>query len=90
MDARTTKVGMTSMINNDTQPVQNTELKDKIEVSYDKKTLIPNYTLETLVNRLTMICIKRYSDISREGRRKCREAAVKTSKGHWEDYYGRF
>lgn len=59
------------------------ELTERIQASYDKKEIVPCYTLKTLKRRLR----KAYGC----GLRKyCREVAKENASRFWEDYFGRY
>ena len=65
-------------------------LKQEIGDSYSKSTLIPSYTLKSLEDRLTDLCLEQLNAPSFTSKRRCSEVSEISAKKLWTEYYSRY
>jgi hypothetical protein len=65
------------------------KLRNLIRKNYEEMNLIPNYTLETLEERLKLICERGFSILTQAKIKSCKSEAKLEAANYWRDYYSR-
>ncbi len=66
------------------------KLADNITKGYKAESIIPMYTLDTLVDRLKKICERKFTIITKSVAASCKSQAKADADVYWNDYYSRY